>query len=323
MIVKKVVILFMLGLLFTTNLWAVTAPFTDDMEDIVTTWTLSVGANDWERGVPTGGNVDNTFPTPPPLAHPSKDNCWGTNLSTAGGNYNKNRDSRLISPEIDVGSGNTPFLSCYVWYKIAAGDYATVEVKTVLSTQWDTLEQINPGSDSSTVPGNINGWVKKLYNLSAYTGNIQVSFRLVTDNKNQDLGLYVDDVAVGTNYDTQNRYIIAIEPEPTPVSISGTTNNMTVRVELRDLFRFIDSDPSLDGTTVTLQGVENNPNGTLDPPSSSSTLSSGKASFTFTNTEREEVTFTPSVTISGQSLTSVSATGRFLSPFRNLWKEKE
>lgn len=313
---KRVVILFFLGLFFTTNLWAITAPFIDDMESGVNGWTPDY---DWIGGPNTpGGPNPPSFTAPPPLVHPSWNKCWGTNLN---GKYTAGITSTLTSPQIDVGSGNTPFLSCYLWYKIAAGDYATVEVKTVSSTEWDTLESIPENSNSG-------GWVKRIYSLG-YTGNIQVQFRLVTDSSGgtRDLGLYVDDVAVGTNYDTQNRYIIAIEPEPSPVSTTATSNNMTLRVEVRDLFRYIDNDNSdddnfLDGVTVTIQAVESNDNNTLNG-ATSATLFGGKATFTFTDKEKETVTFIPSVTILGQSLTSISTIGKFLSPFRKSWGEKE
>ncbi len=313
----KVIILFCLSLFFTTNLWAATAPFIDDMENVVTTWTPSAGANDWERGQPSGSGVPTPYPPSLPLIHPSRTNCWGTNLS---GQYTKNRTSTLTSPQIDFVSAPKPFLSFYAWYAIAAGDNATFEVRTVGSPTWNVLESINPSSSG--------GWLRKSYNLtiytgSNYTGSIEVRFRLTSDNSNatRDLGLYIDDVAVGTNFTTENRYIIAIEPEPTPVSITGTTNNMTLNVEVRDLFKYIDNATD----EVTIQTVQDGPNdSSLSQITPSPVyLSGGKASFTFTNTEKEDVTFTPSVTVSGQSLTPISTIGKFLSPFRKSWEEKE
>ncbi|GEM_PF-4323732 len=315
---KRVVILFFLGLFFTTNLWAITAPFIDDMEGSDDNgWTLDPldppgppDTNDWERGEPSGSGVPSPYPPSLPLIHPSRTKCWGTNLS---GQYTKNRTSILTSPQIDFVSAPKPFLSFYTWYAIAAGDNATFEVRTVGSPTWNVLESINPSSSG--------GWIKKTYNLSPYTGinytgSIQVRFTLTSDNNNatRDLGLYIDDVAVGTNYDTQNRYIIAIEPELTPVSTA------TVQIEARDLFKFIDN--SLDGSEVIITRVEDNPNGSLTQVSSPPVLlSGGKAIFTFKDSEREGVTFTPSV--SGLSLTSVYTTGRFLSPFIKVWEEKE
>ena len=179
--------------------------------------------------------------------------------------------------------------------------------------------------DSSSIPGNINGWLRKTYNLtnytgSNYTGSIEVRFRLTSDNSNatRDLGLYIDDVTVGTNYDTQDRYIIAIEPESIPISTTATSNDITVRVEVRDLFKYIDNATN----EVTIQAVEGNPNNSLTQVTSPPVyLSGGKAAFTFRDTERETVTFTPSV--SGISLTPISTTVRFLSPFIKIWEEKE
>ncbi len=310
---KRVIILFFLGLFFTTNLWAVTAPFIDDMESAAPGWTWTYN-NDWARGEPTGGGVPSPYPPLLPLVHPSRTNCWGTNLS---GQYTKNKTSILTSPQIDFVSAPKPFLSFYAWYAIAAGDNATFEVRTVGSPTWNVLESINPSSSG--------GWLRKSYNLTGYTGpnytgSIEVRFRLTSDNSNatRDLGLYIDDVAVGTNYDTQNRYIIAIEPETTPISTTATSNNITVQVEVRDLFKYIDNATN----EVTIQSVEGNPNNSLTQVTSPPVyLSGGKATFTFTDKEKEEVTFTPSV--SGLSLTSMSTTGRFLSPFIHIWKEEE
>ena len=274
---------FFLVIILTTNLLAVPAPFIDDMESSAPGWVWT-STNDWERGEPTGGGGSRpTFPTPPPLVHPSRTNCWGTILG-GNGKYSKNTTSVLTSPQIDFISAPNPFLSYYAWYAMAAGDYATSEVSTN-GTTWNVLETIVQNSSSG-------GWLKKTYDLSGYTGtnytgNIWVRFTLSADNdNNRDLGLYIDDVAVGTNYDTQNRYIMAIEPEPIPISTATASNNMTVRVEVRDLFRYIDNATN----EVTIQSVEGNPNNSLTQVTSPPVyLSGGRATFTFTDDEKESI----------------------------------
>ena len=162
--------------------------FSDNMEAPKAKWSHAGTNDEWERGVPT-------YYDGPSSAH-SPASCWGTDLD---GDYSDYADFWLVLSSIPLGEGAQ--LEFWHWYMIEPSfDYALVEIND--GSGW---QNITPGGlyDGATFE-----WVKETIDLSAYTGTVSLSFRLVTDYSLTYPGWYVDDVSItrlgGCNFDVKD-----------------------------------------------------------------------------------------------------------------------
>jgi len=190
--------------------------FKDDMEasDTPTRWSTGsldataygTGTNCWEWGAPTSG----------PDAAYSGQYLWATNLD---GDYPDYSYCYLQSPEISLPSSAELQinLTFWHWYDFEPHyDGGWVEISTDGGQTWQQIDPIDGPAYSTNLRGDItyetdrawtgssDGWVKSVFNLTAYTGQtIMIRFVFFSDFSITRAGWYIDDV-----------YIILSEPLP-------------------------------------------------------------------------------------------------------------
>jgi hypothetical protein len=102
----------------------------------------------WEIGVPTSG---------PGAAHGGS-NCAATVLN---GNYQDDRDSRLVSPTFTVpGADLLPRLRFWHWWSFSCDDYGQVQISTNNGASWNVLATYSASSP----------WTRPQLDLSSYGG---------------------------------------------------------------------------------------------------------------------------------------------------------
>ncbi|MGC9468910.1 MAG: carboxypeptidase regulatory-like domain-containing protein [Anaerolineae bacterium] len=134
----------------------------------------------WEWGTPTVWPYDCA----------SGDGCWGTNLD---GNYTDNADSAVASPIIDLSSYASGTLLIATWqqaYQMEWNyDYAYAEV-SVNGGPWQVMWDSLLAQDAAD-------WTEMRYDISAAAGGtVQFRFRYTSDGGVNDVGYYIDDVAI-------------------------------------------------------------------------------------------------------------------------------
>jgi len=188
--------------------------FKDDMEasDTPTRWSTGsldaalygTGVNCWEWGIPTSG---------PNAAH-SGQYLWATDLD---GNYPNYAYCYLQSPSISLPSsgGLQINLSFWHWYEFEyyAGDGGYdggwVEISTDGGQTWQQIDPIDGPAYRTDLLGYItyetdrawlgssNGWVKSVFNLTAYAGKtIMIRFVFFSDYSVTCAGWYIDDAYI-------------------------------------------------------------------------------------------------------------------------------
>ena len=152
----------------------------EDFEIGIGDWSADNGL--WEAGIPTVG---------PDSAH-SGQNCVGTIL---GGNYYKDSNTRLISPQIPLNPVQGNFVELYYWHwfrldedSFYGYDQGYVEI-SVNGGSWQTLA--GPISGLSTV------WTQGYVDLSAYADStVRIAFNFTSSGAHEDNGWYIDDVRI-------------------------------------------------------------------------------------------------------------------------------
>jgi len=112
--------------------------------------------------------------------------------SGAGNNVNN-----TMTKAFTLGAGAT--LSAKVNYGIEEGyDYASLIVSTDGGDNWETVPTNLSTSavEANSLDGFSNGWVDMTAELSAYTGDVMLGFRYVTDGGVSEQGLFVDDLVI-------------------------------------------------------------------------------------------------------------------------------
>ena len=101
--------------------------------------------------------------------------------------YNNNMNAWLMSPYVTITPNSE--LNFKTWYYLESGyDYGYIEISTDGGSTWNTLGSVN---------GNSGGWIEKTYDLSSYSGQAQIRFRLNSDTYVTEEGWYIDDVQIG------------------------------------------------------------------------------------------------------------------------------
>lgn len=154
--------------------------FSDDFDgDSDNGWTHSGTKDEWERGVPKAPGPSNAV---------SGTNVWGTDLD---GTYEGGANYSLVSPVINLTGANNVTLAFDQWFEIEGGyDYGYVELTSDGGTTWTELGKFSHNTNGKQ-------WSPVYYNLDAYAGKqVQVRFRLTSDNSVAKAGWYIDNVQV-------------------------------------------------------------------------------------------------------------------------------
>jgi prepilin-type N-terminal cleavage/methylation domain-containing protein len=179
--------------------------FADDMESGPGDWTKNTTAGDeWTLVEYDADATRNNSP-----AH-----SW---TSSPGGSYGDGEDLYLVSPALDLSGFGSAVLTFWTRYQInLCNDFGYIEVSTDDGTTWSTPlnDRISiqcggtaPRASSSahytgsseTINGNRAGWVKKILNISAFTGNSEVKIRFHFNRNDGDAngeGWWIDDVRI-------------------------------------------------------------------------------------------------------------------------------
>ena len=148
----------------------------------------------WQMGSPTVGPATNS------LGYRAHSGCC---CATTGlnGNYLPKQNARLYSLPINnivvPAANQNPRLRFWHWYSIQTGDSAIVEIKPVGSNTWTAISTNYNGTGKWKGGGGV--WTRPSLDLSAYAGQtVQIAFHFTSDNVNDDVGWFVDDVALVT-----------------------------------------------------------------------------------------------------------------------------
>lgn len=193
-----------------------TPGFSDDMES---------GQGYWRHESMTSGYIDQWH------LETYRSNSSPTSWK-AGGNgsdtYADFSDAGLMTPPFLLQEGSS--LSFWHWYDIERGDpgLAWDGAIVMISTGPDQWIQITPQGDypreiipnaASPFDGGTpcysasSGWTEAVFDLSGYSGVVQLLFRLGTDGSAAEEGWYIDDVVV-TGVNTQVGTPSVVEPTP-------------------------------------------------------------------------------------------------------------
>ncbi|UMY53577.1 MULTISPECIES: S8 family serine peptidase [Paenibacillus] len=142
-------------------------------------WTHSGTKDEWERGIPKEVG---------PESAASRPNVWATDLDS---NYENGAEFSLVSPKINLQAVRNATLTFNHWFEIEAGyDYGYVEVSKNNGDTWSELGKFSHNTNGKK-------WAPVYYNLDSYAGNeIQIRFRLKSDNSVNKNGWYIDDFRV-------------------------------------------------------------------------------------------------------------------------------
>ena len=174
-------------MLASLSVGAQTVVWSDDFDDGLgdNRWFADQGL--WQMGSPTAG---------PPTNAVGKRAFSGANCATTGltGNYLANQNTRLIriASFIVPAADQNPRLRFWHWYWIWEGDEAKVEIKPVGSSTWTVISPTYSTRESAV-------WTRPSLNLSQFAGQtVQVAFHFTSDGGTENVGWYVDDIALVT-----------------------------------------------------------------------------------------------------------------------------
>jgi hypothetical protein len=190
-----------------------TVIFSDDMEAAVGNWVANIAGDGrvWTRATNLAHSGDYAFSTSPSGSY-----------GGYPGEYFDGDDLWLVTNHpLDLSNVDSATLTFWTRYRLfSCDDYGFVDVSTDGGSTWDRLNDLvsdhcggsEPDessyarytSNSEDLPGDINGWVKKTLDLSAYTGagmnNVKIRFYFERDNDptKRRNGWWIDDVRITT-----------------------------------------------------------------------------------------------------------------------------
>jgi prepilin-type N-terminal cleavage/methylation domain-containing protein len=205
----------------TTRQWlayseiAETNIFNDDMESGTNGWSSNLAGDgaQWARATNRANSGSYAWTTSPSGSYDG-----------LAGSYVDGDNIRLVSPPIDLSNVDSAVLSFWTWYRLySCDDYGYVEISNDgfvwERLNWDCSDHCSwvcgspvtsdtmdehYTSNSPDVSGNVNGWLKKTYDISNYTGtgNSSVRIRFLFDRNNDPgkrrNGWWIDDVKILT-----------------------------------------------------------------------------------------------------------------------------
>ena len=155
------------------------------------------GPDDWARGLPSGDSA-------PILSCNSGTSCWKTNLT---GWYSDGSDQQLVSPAISLAGVTTPITAQWaMMYQMESANYDSFTVqsrevgganpRTLFQYMDSTMDDLVGVGDAEYLNESA-GWGLFTADLGGYAGkNIELAYRLTSDNYVGYSGLAVDDVTV-------------------------------------------------------------------------------------------------------------------------------
>ncbi|MCA8951738.1 MAG: hypothetical protein KDE27_19675 [Planctomycetes bacterium] len=149
--------------------------------------TAVLGADEWQRGAPTGANgTSGGVPWQDPPAAYAGSNVYGTDLGGPGfdGAYENLSLTYLISPAIAIRSGRAERLRFRRWLQVAPGDYALVYVNGLAVFSGQNIRD--------------QSWQQVDIDISGLdlTGSMDVGFRLIANGVGQSGGWNIDELEV-------------------------------------------------------------------------------------------------------------------------------
>jgi hypothetical protein len=224
--------------------------FADDAESGNLGWTFNTAGDGaaWTLGTNRANSDQVAWTTSP----------TGTYGGYAGA-YQDGENITLTSPQLDLSGYASAVLTFWTYYRLySCDDFGFVQISTSgTAGPWATLNDrtsVHCGgsepndspyahytSNSVDLPGDVNGWVKKTFDLSSYTGggNTDVRIRFLFDRNNDPTkvrnGWWIDDVRLTTKeFDTTedfpNNYatlmVRVIEAAVIDFTSGGTTEIM-------------------------------------------------------------------------------------------------
>ena len=199
-------------------------------------YDVESGAQDWTHE--SGGGTWNDEWHISQETSQSGINSWKCGSST-GGNYANSMDARLTSPAIEL--MNQTHL--YFMHKIDAeisGTYpdscydgGILEILTEGATVWQQIfpsagyNNFTRGSSTGPFPatqcysGSID-WTQDVFDLTGFSGEVQIRFRFGSDGSVADAGWFIDDVVFAGLEDTTAVPLqVTMTPENPPIIIPG------------------------------------------------------------------------------------------------------
>lgn len=201
--------------------------FSDDMESGSNGWSVNIAGDDarrWERVLSSGCS------NPGECAN-SGEYSWTTSPTGSSGGfvgaYEDGENIALVSPSIDLSAVASAILTFWTRYRLySCDDYGYVEIcengTCASDLDWTRLNDrptdhctggtepenssyadYTSNSESQILyPGNVDGWVKKVLDISDYAGQPNVKIRFLFDRDNNPAltrnGWWIDDVKVVT-----------------------------------------------------------------------------------------------------------------------------
>jgi hypothetical protein len=125
---------------------------------------------------------------------------WGVGRD---GDYDPNKDGRLVSPTFDVTRSNPSIAFQHNFDITDADDGGNFSYSTNGGSSWTLLEPVG-GLDYSGTPaalgqkgwtGSSSGWKQSVFTIPVASGTFQVSWRFASDGSTNDHGWLIDEVA--------------------------------------------------------------------------------------------------------------------------------
>ena len=221
--------------------------YTFVVKEVFYTYDVESGAAGWEHESP-GTPWNDQWHISEGDAH-SPTHAWKCG-DTGTGSYGNSLDARLISPAIELMNNS----DLYFWHRMDAeisGSYpdscydgGIVEILPDGGTEWmqifpaDGYNQYTRSTSSMPFPGTpcFSGsidWWEERFDLSAYSGEVQVRFRFGSDGSVGDNGWFIDDVVFAGFEDTLVVPLqITMTPENPPIIIPETGGSFQYTVQI-------------------------------------------------------------------------------------------
>ncbi len=206
------------------------------VKQVFYSYDVESGTQNWTHSSPGGQWTDEWHISTEDSHSPS--HAWKCG-SNSGTNYGNNLDARLISPEIEL----MPQAELFFWHRMDAeisGSYpdscydgGIVEIMLEGASEWQQIFPVNgynqytrassnsPFPNTACYSGHIE-WTEEVFDLSSFSGVVQIRYRFGSDGSVGDEGWFIDDVIFAGLEDTITVPLeVTITPENPPIIIPG------------------------------------------------------------------------------------------------------
>jgi len=223
------------------------------------------GTDDWQIGVPSGGQYFNASFSP--------SNAWATNLS---GPYATNSERALVTPYFDLTSTAAHYILSFRHKTNASGSAYSfkLEYKVGQAGNWQILDNASTQKvswqNASGFTPYYFAWTKPKIDLFFLQGQDSVQFRFkFLSNASNAYGWLMDDFEINERYNnliaTQGDTIRGVNQHFTNFTVK---TNYNLNLEWTGLYSFTDkfyfsTDNVLDGSDLLLGNIVHNASGTI------------------------------------------------------------